>query len=60
MLKSKDKHYISELDRFLFEFAEQHPEASDSQRKEWKKHDRINQLRDRPQQGNSDDIWRDF
>lgn len=49
MLKRKDKHYISDLDRFLFEFARQQTEASDSQRTESDKYQRINQLRDYPQ-----------
>lgn len=60
MLKTKDKHYISELDHFLHEFASQHPTASDAQRKEWQKHERISQLRDRPHLDERSDIWQDF
>lgn len=46
MLKKRDKSYISELDRFLAEFDQQHPEKSDSQLKEYNKHKRVAQLRD--------------
>jgi hypothetical protein len=61
MLKRKDKHYISDLDRFLFEFAEQHTEASDSQRKECYKYEKINQLRDHPQaDAEKNQLWEGF
>jgi len=41
------KHYISETDRFLATFDQEHPEKSASQKTEIKKYERINQLRDK-------------
>ena len=38
-MKNKlDRHYVSELDQFLAEFDTEHPEKSESQQVEIKKH----------------------
>lgn len=54
-------HYVSEIDKDLQRFDEQHPELTLAQKKEKEKYDRIYFLRDiadRPDQ--SDKIWGDF
>ncbi|MFN3234986.1 MAG: CBU_0585 family protein [Gammaproteobacteria bacterium] len=40
------KNYTSELDQLLTGFDELHPEKSESQKAEIKKHERIQELRD--------------
>ena len=46
MPKPIKRNYISEIDQFLKEFDQQHPEKSASQQKEIAKHQRISALRD--------------
>lgn len=41
------KNYVSDLDKFLREFDQQHPEPSASQQEEINKHKRIAALRDK-------------
>ena len=43
-----DRRYVSDLDKFLKEFDQQHPEPSASQAEEIKKHERLATLRDEP------------
>jgi len=40
------QYFVSDAEKFLYEFDKTHPEKSDSQLKEIKKHDRIAHLRD--------------
>lgn len=40
-MDKKERHYISEADLFLKKFDEQHPEKSESQKKEIAKHQNI-------------------
>lgn len=41
-----DRSFVSELDQFISEFDQKHPEKSASQIKNINKHNRISQLRD--------------
>ena len=55
-----DKAFVSELDQFINKLRDNVPE-NDSQRRERKKYERINRLRDNDQQvGNDLEIWEDF
>lgn len=42
------KHYVSPVDKFIFQFDRDHPELSKSQKKEIAKYERIYKLRDDP------------
>jgi len=56
-------YYTSELDQFLVEFDQQHPNLSPSQRKENEKYRHIFQLRDNPgssQHEQTDKLWDNF
>ncbi len=56
-----DKHPPSELDNFLNDFDQQHPEKSSSQQHEISKHARIAQLRDKAMSDkDKPSIWSDF
>lgn len=57
--------HISELDHFLAEFDEKHPEQSASQQKEAEKYAKIDRLRDSTdtttvKQDKSNDFWSGF
>lgn len=59
-MKSIDKAYISPIDRFLFEFDEDHKKSA-SQLAEIKKHEKIAQKRDNVAVSTEDKkIWKDF
>lgn len=53
MLKWRDKSFKSDLDKFLAEFNSQNPQWSDAQLKESAKHQRVADLRDKPQASES-------
>jgi hypothetical protein len=57
-----DKSFVSELDQFIQQYDLDHPEKSDSQIADFKKHQRISQLRDneRAESAASSKIWEDF
>ena len=60
-MAKKDINHISELDRFLSELEQLHPEKSASQQAEITKHERIAKLRDDKEAGKKDSaIWQDF
>jgi hypothetical protein len=42
------KNYVSDIDKFLWEFDEKHPDRSLSQQQEIKKYERVYRLRDNP------------
>lgn len=46
--KKIDTNYVSEIDKFLNQFDQEHPELSKSQQKEKAKYKRIYALRDNP------------
>ncbi|MES2204835.1 MAG: CBU_0585 family protein [Pseudomonadota bacterium] len=46
MLNPLKRQFVSEIDDFLIQFDQSHPEKSQSQKKEIAKHARIAQLRD--------------
>lgn len=56
-----DKSFVSELDQFIQQFDLDHPEKSDSQIADIKKHQRISQLRDNARLSDKPSkIWEDF
>lgn len=60
MAQKIDKSFVSELDQFLDNVRNNVPEK-DSQRRERKKYEKINHLRDNPQEkSDSSKIWEDF
>lgn len=64
MLNPLKKAYVSEIDDFLVQFDQSHPEKSLSQQKEIAKHARIVPLRDGVSTTHSvkenKEIWKDF
>ena len=63
MLNPLKKAYVSEIDNFLTQFDQSHPEKSPSQQKEIAKHARIAQLRDQTSAIKSvenKEIWENF
>ncbi len=54
------KNYVSDIDQFIHNFDALHPEASKSQQKEIKKHDRIFSLRDHQDQSGETDPFSDL
>lgn len=61
MSKQQDKNFVSDLDKFLQAWDEQHPELSASQQKEIKKHKRVQQLRDHITAADEEHkIWENF
>lgn len=58
-----DKAYVSEIDQFLQEFDQSHPDKSASQQKEIAKHQRVYRLRDEaksPEENNRKELWDKF
>lgn len=63
MISPLKRQFVSEIDDFLTEFDQSHPEKSLSQQKEIAKHARIAQLRDGTSPVNpveTKEIWKDF
>ena len=63
VLNPLKRAYVSEIDDFLTQFDQSHPEKSQSQQKEIAKHARIAQLRDNALSVNpleTKEIWQDF
>jgi hypothetical protein len=55
-----DKHFVSNIDKFLEKLRKEVPESA-SQRAEREKYERINYLRDHPvQELNAPELWEDF
>jgi len=55
-----NKHYVSEIDKFLADFDARRP-SSASQKVEIEKHQRLFELRDNPKPSqNIEDIWEAF
>jgi hypothetical protein len=60
-MSKQQNNYVSELDQLLTEFDQQHPELSESQQKEVRKHQRIQRLRDQAEAGKeTTPIWERF
>lgn len=53
------RHYVSDIDQFLKDFDRNHPEKTESQHQEIKKHERVFRLRDNKIKDN-DIPWEDF
>ena len=65
MSNSLKHNFVSELDQFLQDFDQTHPEKSSTQRCEIEKHARVRQLRDKPEANNAQSkkeqtIWEKF
>jgi len=61
MFKSRNRSYVSEVDRFLKEFDKQHTELTALQKEEIAKHERIDEKRDHSKKAlDKDKIWSDF
>lgn len=61
MFKKQDKNFVSELDVFLHQFDQQHPEKSASQQAEIDKHQYIAKLRDNKEREEGESLpWSDF
>lgn len=64
MLSPLKRQFVSEIDNFLTQFDQSHPEKSQSQEKEIAKHARIAQLRDNAagsvQLSENEEIWKGF
>lgn len=59
MFKKRMRHYVSDIDQFLKDFDRNHPEKTQSQIEEVKKHKRVFYRRDH--KVNDNDIpWEDF
>lgn len=55
------EYFTSEIDQFMMDFDQSHPQLSSSQRREKEKYARIYQLRDNPQASEQlDDFWATF
>jgi len=60
-MRKLDKHYVSDIDKFIQAFNTRHPIQSASQKAEIKKHQRIFALRDKATlEQDIDKIWNDF
>lgn len=56
-----DKHYISDIDIFLCEFDDKHPEKSSAQQQEISKYQKIDALRDQFQEEETEtSLWKGF
>ena len=63
MLNPLKRQFVSEIDEFLTQFDQSHPEKSQSQQKEMAKHARIAQLRDSAasvKPAENKEIWKGF
>ena len=63
MLSPLKRQFVSEIDDFLIQFDQSHPEKSQSQQKEIAKHARIAQLRDGVspvKSAENKEIWKGF
>lgn len=59
MFKKRMRYYVSDIDQFLKDFDHNHPEKTESQRHEIKKHERV--FRKRDCKIEDEDIpWQDF
>ncbi len=61
IFNDRSQYYVSDAEKFLYEFDKTHPDKSASQLKEIKKHQRIAQLRDKPVKDESKNkLWERF
>jgi hypothetical protein len=58
--KNKDMDYVSDVEKFMHQFDQKHPQQSLSQQKEIKKFKRIFYLRDHVVQAAQNKIWEGF
>jgi uncharacterized protein YeaO (DUF488 family) len=55
------EYFVSDAEKFLYEFDKTHPKKSDSQLREMKKHERVAYLRDHVvKDDNKNKLWEGF
>ncbi len=57
---SIDRHFVSDIDKFLNECEKDPKSFSDSRRAEEEKYERINRLRDHKQKTKKNSFWKNF
>lgn len=61
ILGHQPEYFVSEAEKFLYEFDKTHPGKSDSQLKEMNKHERVAYLRDHAvKDENKNKLWEEF
>ena len=61
ILGHQPEYFVSEAEKFLYEFDKIHPGKSDSQLREMKKHEQVAYLRDRVvKENDKNNLWEGF